>query len=76
MIDCCGSKVPAKLAQSKIGEPTEASAKEFLPVLLYNSATGPDEVPTRALLECSDILARPFCKLARRILTEARRPEL
>ena len=44
--------------------------------LKNDSATGPDELPTRILTECAKQLAEPFCMLAKLILAQGRWPEL
>ena len=43
---------------------TEEKATTVLSNLRSDSATGPDEVPTRMLRECAKVLARPFVLLA------------
>ena len=55
---------------------TEAMAEAVLKQLHNDSATGPDQLPTRILRECAKELAVPFCMLANVILTQGRWPEL
>jgi uncharacterized protein YjiS (DUF1127 family) len=55
---------------------TEEKATTVLSNLRSDSATGPDEVPTRILREGAKVLARPFVLLAIAILNQGRWPEL
>lgn len=55
---------------------TEAMAEAVLNQFHNDSATGPDQLPTRILWECAKELAVPLCMLAKAILTQGRWPEL
>jgi hypothetical protein len=54
----------------------EENAATVLSNLRSDSATGPDEIPTRILRECAKVLARPFVLLAIAILGQGRWPDL
>ena len=62
--------------QTAIAEITEDRAEKVLLNLRSDSATGPDQLPTRIIKECAKELANPFCMFAKLILIEARWPEL
>ena len=62
--------------QTAIAEIIEDRAEKVLLNLRSDSATGPDQLPTRIIKECAKELAKPFCMLAKLILIEARWPEL
>ena len=55
---------------------TNDLAEKFLKELKSDSATGPDELPSRIISECARFLAVPFCLLAKLILSQGRWPEL
>jgi hypothetical protein len=61
--------------QRQIGEVTEELAESTLQELRTDSATGPDQLPTRVLKECAHVLAKPLQKLVQIILAEGRWPE-
>ena len=56
--------------------PSLAGAMFVLQQLNATSATGPDELPTRILKECADILAWPLLLLACRILKTGQWPDI
>ena len=53
----------------------EDEAAEVLGACKERSATGPDGVPARVLKACANVLAKPLCELARRVLETGRWPE-
>ena len=63
-------------SQGSLDTLTELKAETYLKNLRMDSATGPDELPTRILRECAKQLARPVAQLARKILEEGRWPEI
>ena len=63
-------------AQVEIAAVTEDRAEKVLLDLRSDSATGPDQLPSRIIKECAKQLAKPFCMLAKLILVEGRWPEL
>jgi hypothetical protein len=67
--------VPYYGCQQALAEVTEERAERILTGLRTDSATGPDNLPTRILKECAKQLAKPFSTLAKRILKEGRWPE-
>ena len=56
--------------QREIGEVTEKLAEDTLEGLSKDSATGPDQLPTRILKECAKTLVLPLQKLVKTILDE------
>jgi hypothetical protein len=67
--------VPHYREQKYLKEITEELAEKVLSDLRSDSATGPDELPSRILKECAKALARPLCMLARIIISQGRWPE-
>ena len=63
-------------AQVEIAAVTEDRAEKVLLDLRSDSATGPDQLPSRIIKECAKQLAKPFCMLAKLILVEGRWSEL
>ena len=55
---------------------TEDLAAKFLNLLKSDSATGPDELPSKIIKECAHVLAFPFCSLAKIILSQGRWPDM
>jgi hypothetical protein len=58
-----------------MAEVTTERALKVLEELSNDSATGPDNLPTRILKECAKQLAAPFCMLAKIVLQERRWPD-
>jgi hypothetical protein len=69
-------EVPAHRRQEAIADVKEDVAERILESLRGDSATGPDLLPARMLKELASCLAKPLCKLARRIIAEGRWPEI
>ena len=63
-------------AMNKLGILTLHAAEQMLKQLDTDSATGPDELPTRIMRECASALAGPVLMLANQILRAGRWPEM
>jgi hypothetical protein len=62
--------------QEFLADLKDEQAEKILDGLREDSATGPDLLPAKVLKKCARYLSKPICKLARKILTEGRWPEI